>query len=156
MRISRKFNLARIGHQYESVDIEIEGENTAEIIVQIEEAWRTYSQAIVNGDGRQMLEAHIEPKSAQAAPPERKFDLDKIQWVETKGTSGMYLLAQEADNAGNLEYVDLYKHLEAQKGGKKFMGGTFLWIMSIGSVKGIGRIQIVRQKSRTGDEERHA
>ena len=49
MKVTRKFSLARIGHQYESVDIEIEGERMEEIIVKIDEAWKTYSAAIKNG-----------------------------------------------------------------------------------------------------------
>lgn len=49
MKVTRKFNLARIGHQYESVDIEIEGENLAEIIVKIDDAFRAYCKAIQNG-----------------------------------------------------------------------------------------------------------
>ena len=49
MKVTRKFNLARIGHQYETVDIEIEGETLADIILQIDEAWRAYSKAITSG-----------------------------------------------------------------------------------------------------------
>lgn len=49
MKITRKFNLARIGHPYESVDIEIEGEKLDDIILQIEEAWRAYREAIARG-----------------------------------------------------------------------------------------------------------
>lgn len=47
MKVRRKFNLARIGHQYESIDIEVEGENIEDIIQEIEQAWRDYCKAIV-------------------------------------------------------------------------------------------------------------
>jgi hypothetical protein len=46
VKVTRKFNLGRIGHQYESIEIEVEGENIADIIVQIDEAWKAYLNAI--------------------------------------------------------------------------------------------------------------
>ena len=49
MKVTRKFNLARIGHQYESIDIEVEGEKIEEIVSQINEAWKAYLKAIVDG-----------------------------------------------------------------------------------------------------------
>jgi len=49
MKVTRKFNLSRIGHSYESIDIEVEGEDIQKIIQQIEEAWRAYCKAIVDG-----------------------------------------------------------------------------------------------------------
>lgn len=49
MKVTRKFNLARIGHQYESIDIEVEGENIADIIVEIGNAWKAYCRAIAEG-----------------------------------------------------------------------------------------------------------
>jgi len=49
MRVVRKFNLARIGHQYESIDIEVVGEDIQKIIEEIEAAWRAYAKAIVDG-----------------------------------------------------------------------------------------------------------
>lgn len=51
MKVTRKFNLARIGpaHQYETVDIEIEAEKLADIIVQIDDAWKAYCKLIQNG-----------------------------------------------------------------------------------------------------------
>jgi hypothetical protein len=49
MKITRKFNLAQIGHQYESIDIEIEGDDIDNIIRQIDEAWKVYCKAIVDG-----------------------------------------------------------------------------------------------------------
>lgn len=49
MRITRKFNLSRIGLKYESVDIEVEGEDKSQIIVTIDEIWRTYIEAIKKG-----------------------------------------------------------------------------------------------------------
>lgn len=49
MKVIRKFNLASIGRQYENVSIEIEGERMSEIIVEIENAFKTYVSAIKNG-----------------------------------------------------------------------------------------------------------
>jgi len=49
MRVRRKFNLGRVGHQYESVEIEVEGEKIEDIIHRIDEAWKTYCKAIVDG-----------------------------------------------------------------------------------------------------------
>jgi len=49
VKVTRKFNLARIGHQYESIDIEVEGNDINEIIEAIEKAWREYCKAIVDG-----------------------------------------------------------------------------------------------------------
>ena len=47
MKVRRKYNLSRIGHNYESVDIEMEGDSIEEIIQRIEKAWRAYCKAIV-------------------------------------------------------------------------------------------------------------
>ena len=49
MKVKRKFNLGRIGHQYESVEIEAEGEHVEDIIRHIDEAWKAYCKAIVDG-----------------------------------------------------------------------------------------------------------
>ena len=48
MKVRRKFNLSRIGHTYESIDIEVEGDNIEDIIQRIEEAWRAYCKAVVD------------------------------------------------------------------------------------------------------------
>ena len=51
MKITRKFNLARI-HQdlkYETVTIEAEGESVGEIMHWINDAWRVYAEAIRDG-----------------------------------------------------------------------------------------------------------
>jgi len=51
MKIRRKFNLGRIGHKYESVEIEVEGESTRldQLIMDIHLAWKAYCKAIVDG-----------------------------------------------------------------------------------------------------------
>lgn len=49
MKVRRKFNLARVGHQYESIDIEVEGEDIDDIIQEIESAWQYYCKALVKG-----------------------------------------------------------------------------------------------------------
>lgn len=49
MKVTRKFNLGRIGHQYESIDIEVEGEDIQKMIEEINEAWKAYCKAIVDG-----------------------------------------------------------------------------------------------------------
>jgi hypothetical protein len=49
MRVVRKFNLARIGHQYETIDIEVEGETIEGCVDMINEAWKFYCKAIVDG-----------------------------------------------------------------------------------------------------------
>ena len=49
MKLRRKFNLRRIGIEYESVDIEVEGEDAEKLIAEIEAIWKKYSEAIVNG-----------------------------------------------------------------------------------------------------------
>jgi len=49
MRVTRKFNLGRVGHQYESLEIEVEAysiEKAAEII---EESWKTYRTLMKEG-----------------------------------------------------------------------------------------------------------
>jgi hypothetical protein len=52
MKVIRKFNLAEIGHQYESIEIEIEGDTIEYCIDTIENAWRKYCKAIVDGKVR--------------------------------------------------------------------------------------------------------
>lgn len=49
MKVRRKFNLGRIGHKYESVEIEVEAETIGEAVMKIEDAWRAYCKAVVNG-----------------------------------------------------------------------------------------------------------
>jgi len=49
MKVTRKYSLASIGHQYETLSIEIEGERMSEIIIEIENAFKTYSEAIKKG-----------------------------------------------------------------------------------------------------------
>ena len=49
MIVRRKFNLVDLGKKYESIDIEIEGDNIYEIMGKINSAWKTYSNAIKNG-----------------------------------------------------------------------------------------------------------
>lgn len=49
MKVRRKYNLSRIGHSYESIDIEIEGTDIKWIVSEIEEAWRYYRKAVVEG-----------------------------------------------------------------------------------------------------------
>ena len=49
MKVRRKYNLSRIGHSYESIDIEIEGESIEEVILAIDDAWRAYCKAVVEG-----------------------------------------------------------------------------------------------------------
>ena len=49
MKITRKFSLASLGRQYENVSIEVEGERMSEIIIEIENAWKTYVSAIQKG-----------------------------------------------------------------------------------------------------------
>jgi len=49
VRVARKYNLERIGHRYESIEIEVEGDDISDIIKRIEEAWRVYCRAIVEG-----------------------------------------------------------------------------------------------------------
>lgn len=49
MRVKRKFNLGRIGRKYESITIEVEGEDIYDILLRIEAAWRAYCKAIVDG-----------------------------------------------------------------------------------------------------------
>lgn len=48
-KIRRKYNLGRIGHQYESIEIEVECDSIEEAIQLIEDAWRGYCRAIVEG-----------------------------------------------------------------------------------------------------------
>ena len=47
MKVRRKYNLSRIGHQYESIDVEVEGDDIEDVIQRIEKAWRAYCKAIV-------------------------------------------------------------------------------------------------------------
>lgn len=47
MKVRRKFNLGRIGHQYESLDIEVEAETIDEAAELIEKAWEHYCRLVV-------------------------------------------------------------------------------------------------------------
>jgi len=47
MKVTRKFNLSRIGHSYESIDIEVEARTIEEAVDEIEKAWRYYCRMIV-------------------------------------------------------------------------------------------------------------
>ena len=49
MKVRRKFNLGRIGHRYECIEIEVEGEDIQQMIREINEAWKAYCKAIVDG-----------------------------------------------------------------------------------------------------------
>lgn len=49
MKIRRKFNLGRIGHQYESIEIEVDGEDLTDLLTRIELAWRGFNEAITAG-----------------------------------------------------------------------------------------------------------
>lgn len=49
LRITRKFNLARIGRQYESIEIAAEGAKIEQLIIEIENAFKTYLAAITAG-----------------------------------------------------------------------------------------------------------
>lgn len=49
MKVTRKLNLGRIGHQYESIEIEVESESIKDAILQIDEAWKAYKEAIKAG-----------------------------------------------------------------------------------------------------------
>jgi hypothetical protein len=49
MIVRRKFNLSQIGKNYETIDIEVDCPTVEECIQKIEEAWRTYCKAIVDG-----------------------------------------------------------------------------------------------------------
>ncbi len=49
MKIVRKFNLAELGKQYESVEIEVEGDTPAEIIKRIDDVYQYYKDQIANG-----------------------------------------------------------------------------------------------------------
>lgn len=49
MRVRRHFNLARIGHQYDSIEIEVETSTIDEAITEIQKAWEAYCQAITKG-----------------------------------------------------------------------------------------------------------
>lgn len=49
MIVRRKYNLSRIGRSYESIDIEVEADRIDDAIALIEDAWRAYCQAILEG-----------------------------------------------------------------------------------------------------------
>jgi hypothetical protein len=49
MKIRRKFNLGRIGHPYEAIEVEVEGDNVENLIQEINEIWKAYCKAIVDG-----------------------------------------------------------------------------------------------------------
>jgi hypothetical protein len=49
MKVRRKFSLNRIGKAYESVDIEVNADTIEEAMGKIEDAWRTYCKAVVDG-----------------------------------------------------------------------------------------------------------
>jgi hypothetical protein len=50
MRVARKFNLSRIGHQYESIEIEVDADTIHDAMLQIERAWIAYCRAIKDGE----------------------------------------------------------------------------------------------------------
>ena len=47
MNVRRKYNLAQIGRTYESIDIEVTGEDIEDIIQRIENAWQIYRKSIL-------------------------------------------------------------------------------------------------------------
>lgn len=49
MKIVRKFNLAELGKQYESVEIELEGDTPADLIRRIDEVYQYYKDQIARG-----------------------------------------------------------------------------------------------------------
>jgi len=49
MKVTRKFSLDRIGHRYESVTVEVEGENIDDIAKRIDDAWKAYCKLIAEG-----------------------------------------------------------------------------------------------------------
>lgn len=49
MRVSRKFQLERIGHKYETLEIEVYVDTIEEAADKIEAAWRAYCKAVVEG-----------------------------------------------------------------------------------------------------------
>jgi len=49
VKVRRHFNLDRIGHRYESIDIEVEADTIEQAVKEIEEAWRYYNKQIVEG-----------------------------------------------------------------------------------------------------------
>ena len=49
IQIARKFSFESIGRKYENMEVVVKGHNIAECITQLEEAYRTYSEAIVAG-----------------------------------------------------------------------------------------------------------
>jgi hypothetical protein len=49
IQIARKFSLESIGRKYENIEVVAKGHNIAECITQLEEAFRTYTEAIVAG-----------------------------------------------------------------------------------------------------------
>jgi hypothetical protein len=49
MKVRRHFNLDRIGRRFDSIEIEVETATIDEAIREINEAWKTYCKAIVDG-----------------------------------------------------------------------------------------------------------
>ena len=49
MKVTRKFNPARVGHPYESIDFEVEASSVDEAIKEIDGVWQVYRRQIVEG-----------------------------------------------------------------------------------------------------------
>jgi hypothetical protein len=49
MKVTRKFNPARVGHPYESIDFEVEASTVDETIREIDDAWQVYRKQIIEG-----------------------------------------------------------------------------------------------------------
>ena len=49
MRIARKYSLNKLGHLYETIEIEEQGEKVEDVIKKIDEAWQTYRRALETG-----------------------------------------------------------------------------------------------------------
>ena len=77
-------------------------------------------------DAHQMLvDAYAEYLETFAPPGVKTYDPDRVQWVETKGTSGPYQKATEQDNA---DYRALLKDLMGHDG-KMTLASAFYWLI---------------------------
>jgi hypothetical protein len=49
VKATHKFNLARVGRQYERVDLEVEAATVDEATKEIKDAWQVYRNQVIEG-----------------------------------------------------------------------------------------------------------
>jgi hypothetical protein len=72
-------------------------------------------------------------KGESIAEPEKpRYDMSKIRWEQTQGSSGLYEKSSDVDN---VDFNNLLKDVQAHNG-KMTVGDYFVWVFQNGSTLG--------------------